>query len=85
MDHAYDDILYLPHPISTRHPGMRPGDRAAQFAPFAALAGFDGLIREAGRLTDSATELDAWVLQQLDRTLQTLRRLLPERPLVRLT
>lgn len=35
--HSYDDILYLPHPEPKRHPRMPLANRAAQFAPFAAL------------------------------------------------
>jgi len=36
----YEDIISLPHPTSRRHPRMSLADRAAQFAPFAALKGF---------------------------------------------
>ena len=35
----YDDIIHLPHPVSKRHPQMSLANRAAQFAPFAALTG----------------------------------------------
>lgn len=41
MKGPYDDIIGLPHPVSKRHKPMPPADRAAQFAPFAALKGFD--------------------------------------------
>ncbi len=41
MKGPYDDIIGLPHPVSRRHPQMSLQDRAAQFAPFAALKGFD--------------------------------------------
>jgi len=46
FDHRYDDIISLPHPDPDprRHPRMSIADRAAQFAPFAALTGFDGVI-----------------------------------------
>ena len=49
----YDDIIHLQHPTSPKHPRMPLGDRAAQFAPFAALTGYDAAIKETARLTDS--------------------------------
>ena len=44
---AYEDIIHLEHPTSTRHPRMPMRDRAAQFAPFAALTGYGYIIDEA--------------------------------------
>ena len=40
----YDDIIQLPHPVSRRHKPMSRLDRAAQFAPFAALKGYDDVL-----------------------------------------
>ena len=37
----YDDIINLPHHVSKRHPQMSMLSRAAQFAPFAAVQGYD--------------------------------------------
>lgn len=48
----YDDIIRLPHSQSTRR-RMPLYERAAQFAPFAALTGYEALIGEEARLTDS--------------------------------
>ena len=47
----YDDIIGLPHPVSRKHPQMPREDRAAQFAPFAALTGYDAAVKETARLT----------------------------------
>lgn len=60
-------------------------DRAAQFAPFAALTGYDDVIRETGRQTDSRIELDETLASQLDERLATLLERLAERPFVKLT
>lgn len=54
----YDDIIHLPHHVSTKHPQMPIVDRAAQFSPFAALTGHDAAIKETARLTDQRIELD---------------------------
>lgn len=43
----YDDIINLPHHVSKTHPRMSLYQRAAQFAPFAALAGYEDAIRQA--------------------------------------
>lgn len=69
---GYDDIINLPHPVSKRHPQMPLSDRAAQFAPFAALTGHDEAIRETARLTDSFVELDEEQREKLDQRLQML-------------
>lgn len=42
----YDDIINLPHHVSKKHPQMPIADRAAQFAPFAALTGYGEQIKE---------------------------------------
>lgn len=47
MTNNYDDIINLPHPTSAKHPRMSMYARAAQFAPFAALTGYEETIREA--------------------------------------
>lgn len=42
----YDDILHREHPVSKKHPQMSTYDRAAQFAPFAALTGHGQAVEE---------------------------------------
>ena len=51
MSHKYDDIINLPYQKSKTHPHMSNSDRAAQFAPFAALTGYEELIKETARVT----------------------------------
>ena len=54
----YDDIINLPHHVSPTRQRMSMHDRAAQFAPFAALVGYDDAVAETVRLTASRPELD---------------------------
>ena len=52
----YDDIINLEHPTSKRHPRMPMIQRAAQFAPFAALTGHSDAIDKATRQNESDFE-----------------------------
>lgn len=50
LDHIYDDIIGLPHPEpSARHPRMPIASRAGQFAPFAALTGYEDIIDDTAK------------------------------------
>ena len=49
MTNPYEDIILLPHPVSPKRRHMTIAERAAQFAPFAALSGFSESIEEAGK------------------------------------
>lgn len=53
----YEDILYLPHHVSPTRRRMTMAERAAQFSPFAALVGYEGAVRETGRVTEQEAEL----------------------------
>ena len=44
--HRYDDIIGLPHHRSQTHAHMSMHNRAAQFMPFAALTGYDDIIKQ---------------------------------------
>ena len=80
MNNRYDEIMELPHHVSKTHPQMPMSDRAAQFAPFAALTGYDSAIKETGRLTDERIELDEEALTALDRKYQLLMDTLDDAP-----
>lgn len=57
MSHKYDDLISQPHHTSSKRPRMPTHDRAAQFAPFAALTGYQEVIGETSRLTTEKVEL----------------------------
>lgn len=69
---SYEDILYLEHHVSKKHPQMSIYNRAAQFAPFAALTGHQAAIEEAARVTDIRMELDEEMKEQLNVKLQKI-------------
>lgn len=81
----YEDIINLPHHVSPSRPQMPMSDRAAQFAPFAALTGYDAAIKETGRLTDDKIELDEEALTALDMKYQLLMDALDDAPEVTIT
>ena len=54
--HRYDDIIHLPHHQSTERKHMSLHDRAAQFAPFAALSGYEEAIEETVALTEAEND-----------------------------
>ena len=85
MNNRYNEIINLPHHVSKRRPQMPMSDRAAQFAPFAALTGYDAAIKETGRLTDERIELDVEALSALDMKYQLLMEALDEEPEVEIT
>ena len=74
MTGKYDDILRLPHHISASRKPMAMTARAAQFAPFAALSGYDAEVQEAGRLTDRPIEPDEYEKEALNARLRLLAR-----------
>ena len=81
----YEDIINLPHHVSPTRPQMPMSDRAAQFAPFAALTGYDAAIKETVRLTDEKIELDEEALTALDMKYQFLMDALDDAPEVTIT
>lgn len=69
----YDDIIDLPHPEPKRHARMGARERAAQFMPFAALTGYEALVRQTVAETTPRPELSE---NDIDEINQKLRRLM---------
>lgn len=85
MTKTYDDIIHLPHHVSTKHPHMALIDRAAQFSPFAALTGHGAAIKETARLTDERVELDEYMKNVLSNKLQIIAERLKDKPEIEIT
>ena len=85
MTDNYDDIINLPHHVSSKHPQMSMMNRAAQFAPFAALTGHAAAIEETARLTDEQMELADEDNEILNQKMTYLRENLHEHPTITIT
>ena len=81
----YFEILSREHPTSKKHPRMSRMNRAAQFAPFAALTGYEESIKETARLTDRKIELSEYEIEELNAKLNFIQEHIKERPEVTIT
>lgn len=84
MSDRYDDIISLPHHRSRTRRPMSAEMRAAQFAPFAALTGYDAIVLETARLTDSRPVLDDETAARLSDTINRLSEHIGTHPYVTL-
>ena len=84
-DSPYADIIDLPHHVSEARSHMTPLERAAQFAPFAALTGYDAAIAESARLTDEKTALGDWAMAELNDKINFLQACAQDHPLLTVT
>lgn len=77
---SYDDIIHLPYPRAGGRPRMPRRDRAAQFAPFAALEGYHEKIRALEREKIPRPVLDAEQTAELNQNLRALQAVIREKP-----
>ena len=80
----YDDIINLKRPAS-KHPKMSLYQRSAQFAPYSALTGYEGQVKETARLTDRRIELDEELKVILDMKIQVIQELISNKPELEVT
>ncbi len=73
----YEDIIHLPHHVSSKRPQMSLKDRAAQFAPFAAVVGHEKAVKETARLTERRRELDEMEKAIINEQLREIESQLP--------
>lgn len=85
MKNNYDDIINFPRWNPMTHPRMSIESRSAQFAPFAALTGYDDAVKETARLTDRKIEIDEGLKQVLNKKLQYVLENSDKNPVVEIT
>lgn len=85
MTDNYEDIIHLPHHISKTRPQMTLIERAAQFAPFSALTGYDDAVKETARFTSEKLELDDSAISRLNEKLQLAIRKIKDEPVITIT
>ena len=73
MNEKYEKIVEMPHKQSITKKHMSLHDRAAQFAPFAALTGYESSILEKSRLTVNRIEIDEYEIERLNHKLQIMK------------
>ena len=79
-DHKYDDIINKPHHKSKTHPPMSLYARSSQFAPFAALTGYEDLVTETAREVSERIEIDDELKKILDGKIQLLSEKIKNKP-----
>ena len=78
----YEDIINLPHYEPKNHKRMSIESRAAQFAPFSALVGYDEEVKETARLTSTRTEIDEGLKRILNEKLNIIKNNTKEKTLI---
>ena len=84
-NHKYNDIINMPHHVSKKHPQMSLYARSAQFAPFAALTGYEEAVKETARETESELDIDDELKAILDDKLQVIIEQKDNKPDVSIT
>ena len=81
----YEDIVDLPPHISKKHPQPTMLERAARFAPFAAITGYEEMVLEEARVTEERIELDEGTLAMLNEKLNIIHDSLDSEPVIQIT
>lgn len=81
---TYSDIINLSRPVSKR-PRMTLEQRSAQFAPFAALTGYKGQVKETARLTNKKIEINEELKEILNKKIQLIQEKIKEQPQIEIT
>ena len=81
----YEDIVNLPRHISKIHSQATMADRAARFSPFAAISGYEDMVKEAARVTEERIDITDATKELLNEKLNMIIEFLDEEPEVTIT
>lgn len=81
----YNDIINMPRHISKKYKQMSIAERSAQFAPFAALTGYEDEINETARIVDRKIELDEYEREIIDAKIKIIKENIKNKPLIVVT
>ena len=80
----YEDIINLTRPQS-KYPHLGIDSRAAQFAPFAALTGYDSAVKETARLTKRKIELNDELKEIINNKLNYIEKNIKDKNIISVT
>ena len=81
----YEDIVNIPRHISKVHPQATMADRAARFSPFAAISGYEDMVKEAARVTEERIDITDATKELLNEKLNMIIEFFDEEPEIKIT
>ena len=81
----YEDIVNLPPHISKKHPQPSMMDRAARFAPFAAITGYEEMVLEEARVTEEQIHLDEDAVALICEKINMIQEFIDEKTEIKIT
>lgn len=80
----YASIIDIKH-FEPKHERMSLYARSAQFAPFAALTGYEESVEETGRLTSERIEIEEGLKEIINGELLKIKEAIKEKPVIKVT
>ena len=83
IEQKYNDIINLPHHVSKKYPKMSIKARAAQFAPYAALTGYEEEIHETARITKEKIDISEDVKDIINNKIKLIQSNIKNSPIIK--
>ncbi len=81
-ENRYNNIINLPNHVSPKRRRMTLSERSAQFAPFAALNGYEDAVTEKARVTEEKHELSEEQMDNISKKINLIQSRIFENPFV---